>query len=151
MLVRRSAAHSRGGSSALAPARAGNVDFPHGLFDFTTVGCAPGAAITMTVTYPSALPPGTRYFKYGPTPTNPAPHWYVLPATIAGNTARFDITDGALGDDDLAANGTIVDQGGPGVGGPSAITTPTVSAGRLAALALLLLLAGAAQTRRRVR
>jgi hypothetical protein len=36
----------------------------------------------------------------------PSASYYVLPATI---------TDGGLGDDDLAANGTIVDQGGPGV------------------------------------
>ncbi|MDS4060354.1 MAG: IPTL-CTERM sorting domain-containing protein, partial [Candidatus Contendobacter sp.] len=40
---------------------------------------------------------------------------YVLPATLAGNTATFTITDGGLGDDDLVADGDIVDQGGPGV------------------------------------
>jgi hypothetical protein len=39
--------------------------------------------------------------------------WYVLPATIAGNTATVSITDGGLGDDDLAVNGAIVDPGGP--------------------------------------
>lgn len=89
--------------------------FPHGLFDFTTDGCTPGGTITMTVTYPDALPADTEYWKYGPTSSDPAPHWYTLPASIAGNVATFTIVDGELGDDDLTANGTIVDQGGPGV------------------------------------
>lgn len=57
--------------------------------------------------------------KYGPTAGNPTPHWYQLPATIAGDTVTFSITDGGLGDDDLTANGTIVDQGGPGVPPPA--------------------------------
>lgn len=42
-----------------------------------------------------------------------------LPAVIADNTVIFSITDGGLGDDDLTANGTIVDPGGPNVGGTS--------------------------------
>jgi hypothetical protein len=67
---------------------------------------------------------------------DPTLHWYVLPATIAGVTATFTITDGGLGDDDLTANGTIVDQGGPGVGiGGEAV--PTLSQWMLILLALL--------------
>src|SRR5690606_29353324 len=53
--------------------------------------------------------------KYGPTGTNATPHWYTIPATIDGDTAVFTIVDGGLGDDDLTADGTIVDQGGPAV------------------------------------
>ena len=124
------------------------VTFPHGLFDFTTTGCTAGSTITMTITYPQPLPPA-RYYKYGPTPTDPAPHWYVLPATIAGNTATFSITDGGLGDDDLVANGTIVDQGGPGLGGGGA-PVPASSGWMLAALAsLMLLMVPRARRRRR--
>jgi large repetitive protein len=100
------------------------VLFPHGLFDFTTSGCVSGSTITMTITYPQPLPPGTQYWKYGPTPSNPAPSWYVLPATIADNTATFTITDGQLGDDDLSANGTVVDQGGPGAPPPIPVPLP---------------------------
>jgi len=122
--------------------------FPHGLFDFTTAGCAPGSTITMTITYPQALQNGTQYWKYGPTPTNPAPHWYVLPATIAGNSVTFTITDGQLGDDDLAANGTIVDQGGPGTPG-SAVAVPTLSEWAMLLLAGLVMLAGMGAVRRR--
>jgi hypothetical protein len=88
--------------------------FPHGLFAFSATGCTPGSTLTFTIVYPAPIGRAV-YWKYGPTADNPAPHWYVLPATIAGNTATFTITDGGLGDDDLIANGTIVDQGGPGV------------------------------------
>jgi hypothetical protein len=48
----------------------------------------------------------------------------VLPATIVGNTATFTITDGGIGDDDLVANGTVVDQGGPGGFPPIFVYTP---------------------------
>jgi hypothetical protein len=90
------------------------VAFRHGLIDFVTSGCTPGSTLTFVVTTPAPLPPSTRYWKYGPTASNTAPHWYAIPATTVGNTVTFTITDGGLGDDDLIANGTIVDQGGPG-------------------------------------
>ncbi|MDG4549954.1 MAG: IPTL-CTERM sorting domain-containing protein [Candidatus Contendobacter sp.] len=105
-------------ASVPAPPPAGYT-FPHGLFRFTLANCNPGETVTLTMTYPNPLPPGVQYWKYGPEPPpgDPSNHWYVLPATIAGNTASFSITDGGLGDDDLSANRTIVDQGGPGVPG----------------------------------
>jgi hypothetical protein len=123
------------------------VAFPHGLFDFTTSGCTPGGSITMTIIYPAMLPAGTQYYKYGPTASNPTPHWYVLPATIVGSTVSFTITDGGLGDDDLTANGTIVDQGGPGAPGADR-QVPTLSPWAILLLGSLLLLAG---MRRRLR
>jgi hypothetical protein len=85
------------------------------------------------------------YWKYGPTPASATPSWYILPATISGNTAVFTIVDGALGDDDRAANGTIVDQGGPGVppSGPMVPTqTPTLSEWAMLMLALMMLVIG---------
>lgn len=115
------------------------VAFPHGLFDFTTSGCGAGATLEFTITYPTALPAGTQYWKYGPTPDNADPHWYGLPATVSGNQVTFSITDGGLGDDDwaLGPNGTVVDQGGPGFGGsPTAI--PTLSEWGMVLLSLLL-------------
>lgn len=33
---------------------------------------------------------------------------------LSGASATLTLTDGLLGDDDLMANGTIVDAGGPG-------------------------------------
>jgi len=139
--------HARSPPAGSAPA---GIAFPHGLFDFTTSGCTPGSTITMTMTYPRALPAGTQYWKYGPTPGTPTPHWYVLPATIGGNTATFSITDGSTGDDDLAANGTIVDQGGPGVPAPAApVPTPTMSEWMLALMAALMMLAAMRAGRQR--
>lgn len=131
------------GSPPVPPTSPANVVFPHGLFDFTVVACAPGASVNLTITYPVPLAPGTLYWKYGPEPGNAVPHWYVMPSTIAGNTATFSITDGGQGDDDLTANGTIVDQGGPGMpagGGP--LQVPTLSQWALILLAMLMLVAG---------
>jgi hypothetical protein len=50
----------------------------------------------------------------------PVPHWYTIPAIVNGNTISFTILDGGVGDDDLTVNGTIVDQGGPGMTLPAA-------------------------------
>jgi len=136
--------HPRSPPAGTAPP---GVVFPQGLFDFTTTGCTAASTITMTVTYPNPLPAGTQYWKYGPTPTDPVPHWYVLPATIVGNTATFSITDGQLGDDDLVANGTIVDQGGPGAGAASGASIPTLSEWAMMLLALAMM-AFAARRRR---
>ena len=149
------AGHAASPPAGSAPA---NIAFPHGLFDFRTTLCTPvpGASITMTITYPAALLPGTQYWKYGPTPGNTTPGWYILPAVVSGSTVTFEIVDGALGDDDLAANGTIVDQGGPGIppgGGP--IQTPTMSEWGMLLLALLILATSSAgrwtRSRRRPR
>jgi len=132
----------------------GGIVFPHGLFDFNLTGCTAGSTMSFTIVYPAVLPAGTQYWKYGPTTAIPAAHWYVLPATIVGNTATFTITDGGLGDDDLAANGTIVDQGGPGFppggGGPFVDRqVPTLDPRGIVLLALMLLGMGMFLTRRR--
>jgi hypothetical protein len=70
----------------------------------------------------------------------------VLPGvTVNANTVTFSITDGGAGDDNLAPDGQIVDQGGPGV--PTAV--PALGAGMLVLLACVLLVAGASCARRR--
>ncbi len=124
------------------------VTFPDGLFDFTTSGCT--GTITVTVKFPTPFPANAQYWKYGPTPGPVAAHWYTLGATnnlvLSGSTATFTIADGGLGDDDLAVNGSIVDQGGPGVAAvvPAAevVVVPTLSQSGLALLCLLMMLAG---------
>jgi YVTN family beta-propeller protein len=139
--------HPKSPPAGSAPA---GVAFVHGLLDFVLVGCTPGSTVSFTVTYPSALDPGTLYYKYGPTPGNAAPQWYVLPAAITGNTATFSITDGALGDDDLTANGTVVDQGGPGGPPSEPRQVPTLSQWALLLMALLLMFTGMVASRRRI-
>ncbi|MDP1637073.1 MAG: choice-of-anchor U domain-containing protein [Candidatus Nitrotoga sp.] len=138
--------HAASPPAGTAPAGA---IFPQGLFDFSASNCAVGATLVFTITYPQALSSGTIYWKYGPAAGNISPHWYQLPAVIAGNTATFSITDGGLGDDDLTANGTIVDQGGPGVSSGAAVSIPTLTEWVLLTLAGLLGLCGMGVMRRR--
>jgi len=152
---------SGGGASCslVAPAFVGppvavppGVSFPDGLFSFSATGCT--GTITLTVTFPTTFVASEQYWKYGPTPGNAAPHWYTLTAatnnvSLAGNVATFTITDGSYGDDDLTVNGTIVDQGGPGVSAPpaQAVPTPAMNPWTLLALAALLAVIAALQTR----
>jgi hypothetical protein len=93
-----------------------DLEFPYAFFSFNITGLANGATVTVTVELPSAVPVGTQYWKYGPTPANPTDHWYQLPMgdDDGDNVITITLVDGGLGDDDLTENGVIVDQGGPG-------------------------------------
>lgn len=97
----------------------------------------------MSITYPGPLSALHRYWKYGPT-SGQAAHWYVFPATIAGNTITFTITDGGLGDDDLIANGAIVDAGGVAITAAlgSVEAVPTLSEWAMLMLVLMMVAAG---------
>lgn len=132
------------------PATPPGIVFPHGLFDFKTANCTPGSSVTLTMTFPAALPAGAQYYKWGPEPGNSTPHWYVMPAQIIGDTVKFSIVDGGQGDDDLTANGAIVDQGGPGVPGGGGVTpVPTLGQWSLMLLGLLAAGLGVGGLRRR--
>jgi hypothetical protein len=106
------------------------LSFPDGLVDFTASGCVGGSTLNFTLTLPSAAPAGATLYKYGPTFSDVAPHWYAFPASFDGKTVTFSITDGGLGDDDLIANGIIVDPSGVAVPGVTAgdTSSPTPSA-----------------------
>jgi len=133
------------GPPAAPPA---GVAFPDGLFQFTATGCT--GTVTVTATFPTAFLPGEQYWKYGATPGPVAAHWYTLGGanslTLVGNTATFTISDGGLGDDDLAVNSSITDAGGPAVqtprggGGGTINPAPSLSTWGLIALACLLAL-----------
>ncbi len=133
------------------PGAPSGVTFPHGLFDFIVSLCSGTQVFTMT--YPVALPEDAQYWKYGPTSSEQTPHWYTLPSDQVQispdrKTWTIIITDGGLGDDDLIANGVIVDQGGPGIGGSgagggagtgvAAVSLPVLPVPLMAALALLI-------------
>lgn len=125
--------------------------FPQGLLDVAIGGCPAGAAVTITLVYPQAFPPGAVYMKYGPTPAQSAPHWYPFGgATVTGNTVTLLLIDGGLGDGDLVLNGVITDPGGAALalGGGAAI--PTLGQGAAALLSLLLAAIGV-HTRRTAR
>ncbi len=100
------------------------VDFPIGHLNFEVSGVTVGGATTVTLYVPSDSNVNT-YYKYGPTPDNATPHWYqFLYDGVTGAeffTSSSDspkrivlhYVDGARGDDDLVANGIVVDPGGP--------------------------------------
>lgn len=137
-------------ASAVGATPPAGVTFPHGVVDFTTTStCTPGGTLTVTLTYPNALPAGTQFWKYGPATAGASPSWYVHPATIAGNTITYSLTDNGQGDSNDTA-GQITDPGGPGVSGSAAIAgIPTLSQWGVMALAALMALATFMKLRRR--
>jgi hypothetical protein len=98
------------------------MSFPHGFFSFNITGLDNGQTVNVTITLPDAVPVGTQYWKYGPTPSDPADHWYQIPmmgGDDGDNVITITLVDGGLGDDILTQDGMIVDQGGPGTPPPA--------------------------------
>ena len=124
------------------------VQFPHGLFRFTLRGCT--GPVTMKITYPSALPVGSPYWKYGPPSKGAAPTWYLFMAAPPAATATYTLTlqDNRLGDDDWDTTTDIVDQGGPGTPPEPGTPIPTLGGAGLALLACLLAVTGLLVVRR---
>lgn len=99
------------------------VSFPFGFFAFTVSGLDPEACTTVDLFLPPARL--TSYYKYGPTVTDPDPHWYefvhyhpALPGAetlpvAEGSLVRLFLCDAQLGDNVLTADGLIADPGGP--------------------------------------
>jgi len=105
-----------------------NVSLPHGVVSLQLEMGTAGSSATVVLTYPEPLPAGTQYYKFGRTQANPTPHWYVFSgAVISGNTITLTLTDGGAGDDDLTANGVIVDPGGPALAAGDVAAIPTLS------------------------
>ena len=73
----------------------------------------------------------STFWKYEPTPGNLDSHWYEFlydgqtGAEITDNTITLHYVDGLRGDDDLTANGVIVDPGAPAVSPPTFAATFT--------------------------
>lgn len=118
----------------MPPAGSDGVIFPTGLFSFQITELDPGASVDVTVDTSDVG--AAEYWRYGPVIPGGAPRWYSWkqdPATGLGASPlvtrdgglttlwNLHFTDGLAGDDDSAANGTVVDPGGPGTG---ALTTP---------------------------
>jgi hypothetical protein len=94
------------------------VDFPVGFFEFVVTGLDASTAVVELLLPPST--PVDAYLKYGPTPSEGTDHWYdflfdgATGAEIFPDRIVLHFVDGDRGDDDLAANGRIVEPGGPG-------------------------------------
>jgi len=127
------------------------VALTNGLLDLTLITGTSGSNATVVVQYTTAVPAGAVYMKYGKTATNSTDHWYQLDASRAVFAAdrmsvTLTLTDGGAGDNDLAANNTIVDPGGPALVTPDAI--PTLSEWAMIFLASLMGLFAFARIRR---
>lgn len=92
--------------------------FPYGFFDFSIDGLDPGESIIVTLILHDGETVDT-YYKYGITPDNLTPHWYEFMydgqtgAEISGNVIDLHFVDGLRGDEDITANGSIKEPGGP--------------------------------------
>ncbi len=121
------------------------LSLPSGLVDFTITGLQPGATAVVTFVYTPAGPASATYWRYGPTTSGGPSIWYQWNfskttgtgaeskiVTVDGTSYTgfvLNFTDGGRGDDDLTANGTIVDPGGPGVLASTNAPSPTPSGG----------------------
>jgi hypothetical protein len=96
------------------------VSFPDEMFTFTINGLAVDGSTIVTI-YQPAYSTCNTYYKYGKTPDNSSDHWYEFldngqtGAEISGNIVTLHFVDGQRGDNDLTANGSITDPGGPAV------------------------------------
>lgn len=102
------------------------IEFPFGFVNFTVRGISPGVSANVTITGLD-ISQLRNYYKYGKTPANGTAHWYNFlfgQATdrdsavgtgmeFVGGNMVLHFIDGKRGDDDLTANGVIVDIGGP--------------------------------------
>ncbi|MBN1195680.1 MAG: PKD domain-containing protein [Methanomicrobiaceae archaeon] len=92
--------------------------FPAGFFSFAITGIAPGGSTTVELFLPASMVTDA-YYKFGPAPDDPVPHWYPFPydgttgAEIAGSVMTLHLVDGGRGDSDLLADGEIADPGAP--------------------------------------
>lgn len=85
----------------------------YGTFSFNITGIDLRGDVTLFLTFPDVLPPGTVYWKFQ---ANHDPQWYsITPDEINGNHMTITLTDGGIGDDDGFANRAIYDPGGPGM------------------------------------
>ncbi|MBW2171864.1 MAG: hypothetical protein JRF69_07775, partial [Deltaproteobacteria bacterium] len=102
------------------------ITFPFGFFSFIINNLPTGGATTVTIHLSGSAP--ADYWKYGRTPADPANHWYLFAKeedaegnvtgaeNISATTIRLYFVDGKRGDNDLTANGTVIDPGAPAVG-----------------------------------
>ena len=141
------------GAVGAQPLPRDGASLPYGLLELKTEGCDPASEVTVTLTYPAPLPPGTEYWKWSRTADQPTPHWWRMPAAVRDRSVTFVLRDGGLGDDDLQVDGRISDPGGvvlpmAAVGGGAGPTpVPTLSQWALMLLGLLMGMAMLGQTR----
>ena len=92
------------------------TSFPYGYFNFSVLGCTPGASIVMTITYPGPLPATAGYQMAALNFLGQPLDWFAVPGiSVSGNTIAFTLTDGDPGIHDSTRDGSIVSRGGVAV------------------------------------
>jgi hypothetical protein len=96
--------------------------FAFGLLHFRILTAYPGQEVLVRLAVPDEIHLSVFYWKFGPVPNYPYPHWYepddshseavTYGSGETSNGIIFRITEGGRGDNDLTANGVIVDPGG---------------------------------------
>jgi cyclophilin family peptidyl-prolyl cis-trans isomerase len=145
-----------------------SVYFNNGMFSLTMSGVM-GTSGRVVTLHDGATARPTRYYAYGPTLDDPAPHWYdfsydgVTGAEIMSDRMILHFVDGKRGDDDLAVNDSITHTGAQAVvtentssssqarGGCSIVATPSQTWRGGDWIVVSLFLASVALVRRRAR
>lgn len=120
---------------------------PYGMMSFRIGNLQPGArtSIVFAIIDPSdPFPTDTGYWKYGPKTAGAEPTWWnfayddasgtgvvvtdaaAIPSIGITRVIGLELADGARGDSDGGANGTITDPGGPVLGAPTEQPTTTI-------------------------
>ncbi len=136
------------------------MTLPYGNIAFTIENVAVGGEATVEVRLHDGKNCET-YYKYGFTPDNQTAHWYEflyddttkIGAEVDGNVITLHFVDGEMGDDDLTADGVIMDDGAPanktpditpedtgGGGSSGGCFISTVASGSVAGLQVMLLI-----------
>ncbi|MGA2160033.1 MAG: choice-of-anchor U domain-containing protein [Dehalococcoidia bacterium] len=92
------------------PCSSGGFIFPYGMFSYSITNLAPGATATVTITTPTAIPMGSKFFKCQ---NGSLTDFTQYVQQTDPNTFILTLKDGGQGDADGLANGTIIDPCGP--------------------------------------
>ncbi|MFO0870718.1 MAG: choice-of-anchor U domain-containing protein [Pirellulales bacterium] len=96
------------------------ASFPLGVLDFKVPVPNQGDEVTVTLIVHGG-PYFNTFYRYGREPARPTPHWHRFVfdgrtgAEIFADRIVLHLRDGERGDDDLTANGMILDPSGPAV------------------------------------
>lgn len=96
-----------------------DIDFPIGFFEYKIRLIKHGEESFVVIFLPEGVVINS-FYKFGPTPDDPTPHWYdfsfdgVTGAQFLIDRVVLRFVDGLRGDDDITENGMIVEPGGPG-------------------------------------
>ncbi len=109
------------------------VLLPFGAFDIRAYGAVePGGELLVELEFPMGVD-FNSYYKHGRVPGSIEPGWHEFMfdgqsgAEIDGNRVLLHLVDGVRGDDDLQADGNLIDPGGPALAGANAAPKIEVS------------------------